>query len=250
MTTKSVNNVRAKPAVDPKGKGKETTIVKPSKPTATSTSTTSNARAPLRTVTGRTRPNTVKTQKEETTAAHPPAKAVPVVEIPTATYSRTTSRVKASTSTTATTATRRSAQKKTVVAVDSDVEVLEEPFAKRRRTSSEVGDDALLENIVEESEPVDAGVENIGTGAVEDIIEQEQDWDDLDRDDDDDPLMVSEYVADIFNYLKVVEVRRFTVRFPIPKLTDFFSKLLCPILITWITRRSSRGRCVESSWTG
>ena len=33
-----------------------------------------------------------------------------------------------------------------------------------------------------------------------------QDWDDLDAEDEDDPLMVSEYVVDIFNYLKKVEV--------------------------------------------
>lgn len=131
---------------------------------------------------------------------------VPVVEMPNVTVNRTTSRVKALTSTTTTHTTRRTAHKKTVVAVESDVEVVQEPLSKRRRTSSEVGDDALLDNIVEESEPVDAGVEDFAREHVDEIVEQDEGWDDLDRDDDDDPLMVSEYVVDIFNYLKSVEV--------------------------------------------
>jgi G2/mitotic-specific cyclin 1/2 len=33
------------------------------------------------------------------------------------------------------------------------------------------------------------------------------DWEDLDAEDVDDPMMVSEYVTEIFDYLKVVEVR-------------------------------------------
>jgi len=33
-----------------------------------------------------------------------------------------------------------------------------------------------------------------------------QEWDDLDVEDEDDPLMVSEYVADIFEYMQVLEV--------------------------------------------
>ena len=142
-------------------------------------------------------------------AVDQPSKSIPVVEIPVhaATFNRTTSRVKASTSSTTATTARRSALKKTVVAVESEVEIVEEPLSKRRRTSSEIGDEAHLEHIVEESEPVDAGVENIVPGAVDDFVEQDQEWDDLDRDDDDDPLMVSEYVVDIFNYLKAVEVR-------------------------------------------
>lgn len=215
VTGKSVNNIRSsKPALDAKGKGKETaTIVKPAKPTTTSTSTTANARAPLRTVSTRTRPATIKVQKDDKIVVDRRAKAVPVVEIPApaATITRTTSRAKSSSSSTATITTRRSALKKPVAVVRP--EIVEEPLTKRRKTSSEIGDEAHLENIVEESEPVDAGVENIAHGHIEDVVEQEQDWDDLDRDDDDDPLMVSEYVADIFNYLKVVEVCGFKYYF-------------------------------------
>lgn len=226
VTAKSVNNIRARPALDPKGKGKETVTVKPTKPTTTSTTTaTTNARPPLRTVTSRTRPTASKSQKEETMAVDRPAKVVPVVEIPAqaATFTRTTSRVKASTSTIATTAVRRTAHRKVVVAVESEVEAIDEPLSKRRRTSSEVGDDALLENIAEESEPLDANVKHTVFEAADQVAEQDEDWDDLDRDDDDDPLMVSEYVVDIFNYLKQVEVRLFSCSNLFDLLTDVCS---------------------------
>ncbi|KAJ3310459.1 hypothetical protein HDU93_005368, partial [Gonapodya sp. JEL0774] len=41
---------------------------------------------------------------------------------------------------------------------------------------------------------------------VEQSEEKEQDWDDLDKDDHSDPLMVSEYVNDIIDYLMELEV--------------------------------------------
>lgn len=116
-------------------------------------------------------------------------------------------------STVTTTTIRRTVHRRAPVArVEPEVE--EEPVSKRRRTSSEVGDEeykevgnqALLDNIAEESEPVYAEDENVEPVATKEPVIEVQDWDDLDRDDDDDPLMVSEYVADIFNYLKTVEV--------------------------------------------
>ena len=70
---------------------------------------------------------------------------------------------------------------------------------KKRRTSSDMPDvDALHEEEVENA-----------------VVPQEQleadpfgnQWDDLDAEDADDPLMVSEYVVEIFDYLKEVEVR-------------------------------------------
>jgi hypothetical protein len=36
-------------------------------------------------------------------------------------------------------------------------------------------------------------------------------WEDLDAEDAEDPMMVSEYVTEIFDYLKVVEVRFLTL---------------------------------------
>ncbi|KAJ6631143.1 cyclin-like protein [Mycena sp. CBHHK59/15] len=87
---------------------------------------------------------------------------------------------------------------------------------KRRRTSSEAPE--------EQEEDLEA-LEQARLSAEEDLItariaaeleayandEPEADpetspWDDLDADDVDDPVMVSEYVVDIFNYLKQVEL--------------------------------------------
>lgn len=212
VTGKSVNN-RVKSATDAKGKGKETTTaLKPTKPTAPTTTTTTS-RVPLRSVATRsTRNNTVvqtKAQKPEPVVVdHRQSKAVPVVEIPVPV--QTTRRAVRSTVTTTT--VRRTVHRRAPVA-RAEPEV-EEPASKRRRTSSEVGDEeykevgnqALLDNIAEESEPAYAEDENVEPVATREPVIEVQDWDDLDRDDDDDPLMVSEYVADIFNYLKTVEV--------------------------------------------
>jgi G2/mitotic-specific cyclin 1/2 len=37
-------------------------------------------------------------------------------------------------------------------------------------------------------------------------VERKPDWDDLDAADGNDPLMVSEYVIEIFNYMRELEV--------------------------------------------
>lgn len=79
----------------------------------------------------------------------------------------------------------------------------EEPVMKKRRTSSEAPEEARLDAIEEES---DAPVENAEPSTFATQSAELHDWDDLDREDDDDPLMVSEYVVDIFNYLKFLEV--------------------------------------------
>ena len=70
---------------------------------------------------------------------------------------------------------------------------------KKRRTSSDMPDvEALheeeVENAVAPQEDLEADPEG-------------DQWDDLDAEDADDPLMVSEYVVEIFEYLKEVEVR-------------------------------------------
>ena len=64
---------------------------------------------------------------------------------------------------------------------------------KKRRTSSEAPEDDFLAEQQVELEPVEADPNG-------------DQWVDLDAEDADDPLMVSEYVIDIFNYLKQVEV--------------------------------------------
>ena len=95
---------------------------------------------------------------------------------------------------------------------------------KKRRTSSEAPEDHK-EDAKEQAEP---------GGHVHDIAERElqkhlqdvereaeadpngPDWEDLDAEDADDPMMVSEYVNEIFDYLKVIEVRSFYFIFMTP----------------------------------
>jgi len=53
---------------------------------------------------------------------------------------------------------------------------------------------------------------------------REQDWDDLDAEDEFDPIMVSEYVNEIFEYLREKEVNFFFFEFI---LINFFFFLKC-----------------------
>ncbi|KAI0747008.1 cyclin-like protein [Daedaleopsis nitida] len=79
--------------------------------------------------------------------------------------------------------------------VEEDEEEAHRAF-KKRRTSSDMPDvDALHEEDLEEEVEVKRDVE----------AEPQEQWDDLDAEDADDPLMVSEYVVEIFEYLKQVE---------------------------------------------
>ncbi|THH08958.1 hypothetical protein EW145_g2355 [Phellinidium pouzarii] len=238
VTGKAVNN-RVKAAADAKGKGKDTTVLKPTKPE----SATTTARIPLRTVSTRTRSTTAQQTKgkNDILAIDPPSKAIPVVEIPVpSNVSRRATTRTAAVTTTTTMASRRTVHRKAKAAiVEEDFGMEEEPMLKKRRTSSEVGDEAILEDIAEEEvEVIDA--ENIPPDAVsKSAVEQEQDWDDLDRDDDDDPLMVSEYVTDIFNYLKVVE----QATMPNPNYMENQKELawkMRGILMDWLIQVHSR----------
>jgi len=96
-----------------------------------------------------------------------------------------------------------------------DIETEANRVFKKRRTSSEAPEDQKEDG----KEHVEAGDQ------VCDIAEKElqkhlqvigreveadpdgPDWEDLDAEDADDPMMVSEYVTEIFDHLKIVEVR-------------------------------------------
>lgn len=189
MTSKAVNNNKSKSVPDSKGKGKDA-VVKPGKSTGATTAAT---RVPLRAISTRSK----NINDDGTSIAHP-KKPAPVVEIPATSDAtrRATTRTAISTST----ITRKITVHKKAPSIE-EVEQEEEPLHKKRRTSSEVGDEIQLETIDEEHDLVSEAVLE-----PENAVVEEQDWDDLDREDDDDPLMVSEYVVEIFNYLKVVEV--------------------------------------------
>lgn len=83
---------------------------------------------------------------------------------------------------------------------------------KRRRTSSEAPEDSHATDEALARADENAVAARVAAELEAYAEEQEADpeasaWDDLDADDSDDPLMVSEYVVDIFKYLKQVEVR-------------------------------------------
>jgi G2/mitotic-specific cyclin 1/2 len=94
--------------------------------------------------------------------------------------------------------------------VEDDVE--DHRDSKRRRTSSEAPEDpahAEEKRGLTEEDKIAARI-TAELEAYADEVEADPEtssWDDLDADDVDDPLMVSEYVVDIFKYLRQVEVR-------------------------------------------
>lgn len=82
--------------------------------------------------------------------------------------------------------------------VEEDDDEASRAFKKRRTSSDAPEDDLVAEQEVERVVHVDG---------VHEADPDGDDWDDLDAEDADDPLMVSEYVVEIFDYLKRVEVR-------------------------------------------
>lgn len=209
VTGKAVNHNKGKLA-EGKGKEKDDGLIKPAKSTSITV-----ARQPLRTTATRQRGTIVAEQKKSSKrndndmAVDPPHLPPPVVLVST-TATTTTTTTRRATATRAVLAESRPTARKNsnlrqpaAYAKEPELEVVEEePVYKKRRTSSEVG---------EELEVVDEGNEYEVDGA-EPVEEEDQGWDDLDREDDDDPLMVSEYVADIFGYLKEVEVRHIQIQ--------------------------------------
>ena len=112
---------------------------------------------------------------------------------------------------------------------------------KKRRTSSDLPEEAGIVAQAPLEEIEDPVVHPKRSTTPEAEPEGEQ-WDDLDAEDADDPLMVSEYVNEIFVYLKQVEVSEFSTP-PLPSLIPVSRKRRCPIPTTWRCRRTLRGRC-------
>lgn len=81
---------------------------------------------------------------------------------------------------------------------------------KRRRTSSEADVEAVVDAQLdvepEEDDVVPTQKLEVAVSASKGKDEEAAGWDDLDKDDFDDPYMVSEYVVDIFKYLSECEV--------------------------------------------
>jgi len=83
---------------------------------------------------------------------------------------------------------------------------------KKRRTSSDAPDEEAKDEVEVEDQVRDIAERELQKHLHDIECEAEADpngaeWEDLDAEDADDPMMVSEYVNDIFEYLKAVEVR-------------------------------------------
>ena len=91
----------------------------------------------------------------------------------------------------------------------------DQPAHKKRRTSSVPPEDdpLILEEARAQAEEQDTlariAAEMEAFAQMPEADPENSPWDDLDANDTDDPLMVNEYVQDIFQYLKRVEVRYF-----------------------------------------
>lgn len=77
---------------------------------------------------------------------------------------------------------------------------------KKRRTSSDLPEEAGIAAHVPPEEVEEAPVAHHKRSTTPEVDPDGDQWDDLDAEDADDPLMVSEYVTEIFTYLKEVEV--------------------------------------------
>ncbi|KAJ6590582.1 g2/mitotic-specific cyclin cdc13 [Mycena vulgaris] len=232
VTALANNRTKAQQA---KGKEKEGAIKKEKSDSATGKATTvRTTRQPLRTV-AITRHNRVVDESESLPEvkeeAHvlevpdenamlidlPPQPALPAVPVRKSLVSRENTSVATRHSDAA---SRRPTTRSSLLVPQRQQELedeADEPAHKRRRTSSEAPE--------EPEEEDEAAMEEARLQAEEELItariaaeleayandEPEADpetspWDDLDADDVDDPVMVSEYVVDIFNYLKQVEL--------------------------------------------
>lgn len=243
VTTKVTNN---KPKAS-LAKGKEKDTAADLKPAKAST----DARAVLRTVADKTKSSNVPGFKKEGSMKQEDAMAidfpdlppVPVVLVPPMPgirkVSTKTSKSNASSRTTLHNRPALQVIREHKVEKVEKVEVIEdEPAFKRRRTSSEVGEEVQVE--VGESEDVDAGIsEFLSEPAKYEQTDDEelQDWIDIDKDDFEDTTMVAEYVNDIFKYLKDVEVSDLYLHFD-HSLNVINSLLQCQTQITWGIKKS------------
>ncbi|KAF8727505.1 A B D E cyclin, partial [Rhizoctonia solani] len=128
----------------------------------------------------------------------------------------------------------------------------DEPEAKRRRSNDRIAVPVEKPEIVEATQavptkvddnPFDVGVAKDGetTG-----LGTKQRWDDLDAEDADDPTMVAEYVAEIFEYMKELEVR--TMPSPVyMKSQPDLTWEMRGILMDWIIQVHSRFRLLPET---
>ena len=108
--------------------------------------------------------------------------------------------------------------RKEVKPVDEVDEEESRRVVKKRRTSSDLPEEAQIAARILPGEVEEHPVAHPKRSTTPEADPDGDQWDDLDAEDADDPLMVSEYVDEIFSYLKVIEVRE-SRTIPPPPLT-------------------------------
>jgi G2/mitotic-specific cyclin 2 len=205
------------PSKEASGKGKEVfdgVVVKPTKSTVTAatttTMTTAASRPATRTTTRRMveRTTVIKVPKDEPVPAKAEVKTVVHLDQP---ERQRVTRSSASRSAKGTVAAIARAHRQ----VQEEIEEEHQPVFKKLRTSSDMIEpepepEPAPEPVAEEedvaAEDLPADDEAVHSLADGEADPNGPDWVDLDKEDSDDPVMVSEYVVEIFNYLKEVEV--------------------------------------------
>lgn len=113
--------------------------------------------------------------------------------------------------------------------------------SKKRRTSS-VGPDEKAPPLQERRVVLEDHLEEVQAQAVVEEIK----WDDLDKEDEADPLMVSEYVVEIFDYLRQLEMQTM----PNPNYIDTQRDLawkMRGILMDWLIQVHARFRLLPET---
>ncbi|KAF8126159.1 cyclin-like protein [Boletus edulis] len=118
---------------------------------------------------------------------------------------------------------------------------------KKRRTSSDVPDEARLFEEQEDHAAQVAASLDAGIDSEPEADPNGDEWDDLDAEDGDDPLMVSEYVNEILDYMKNVEL----ATLPNPDYMSSQKELawsMRGILLDWLVQVHARFRLLPETF--
>ena len=99
---------------------------------------------------------------------------------------------------------------------------------KKRHTSSDLPEGAQIVARILPGEVEEHPVAHPKRSTTLEADPDSDQWDDLDAEDADNPLMVSEYVDEIFSYLKVIEVRESQTEPPPPLTPNLPQKTTMP----------------------
>ncbi|KAG2135298.1 cyclin-like protein [Suillus clintonianus] len=129
-----------------------------------------------------------------------------------------------------------------VLKAETQDEVQDDRVFKKRRTSSDAPETDIDEQAQHEAEVAAVLDDDVAPEADPDGDE----WDDLDAEDSDDPLMVSEYVVEIFKYMKLTEL----ITLPNPEYMASQKELawsMRGILLDWLVQVHARFRLLPET---